>query len=269
MEHWLFLDSGSAPGAENMALDELLLERAERHGGAPALRLYSFDPPAVTIGWHQRPESILKVESLRADGLDWVRRITGGRALLHEGELTYCVAAPGSAALLDAGPGEAYLRISAAIAAALRSLGIDAEVSRGREAPGPKGASAPCLSSVTRWELAVRGRKIAGSAQRKTAAAFLQHGSILLRRGSERIVRYLRSSSDALEDRITCVSDELGRPADAGEIGRSIKASFADRFDLAWEPLRLSEREECEIAARARAKRRESGSRAAGEVCSP
>ena len=269
METWLFLDSGSAPGAENMALDEILLERAERPGGAPILRLYSFDPPAVTIGYHQNPELILDVGSLRGDGLDWVRRITGGRALLHEGELTYCVAAPAGAALLAAGPGEAYLRISAAIASALRSLGIDAEVSRGREAPGPKGTAAPCLSSVTRWELTVRGRKIAGSAQRKTAAAFLQHGSILLQRGSERIVRYLRSSSGAIEDRITCVADELGRPAEADDLRGRIVAAFTDTFDVAWEPLRLSAREEGEIAARARAKRRESGSRLAGEVCSP
>ena len=269
MERWLFLDSGSAPGAENMALDELLLERAERHGGAPVLRLYSFDPPAITIGRHQNPDLILDVARARADGLDWVRRITGGRALLHEGELTYCVVAPSGSSLCDAGPGEAYLRVSAAISAALRSLGVDAEVSRGRETPGPRGTAAPCLSSVTRWELSVRGKKIAGSAQRKTAAAFLQHGSILMKSGSERIVRYLRASPDDLGDRITSVSAELGRDAVAGDLGTSIAAAFSAMFDIEWEPLRLSERDEEEIAGRAFAKRREALSRIAGEVCPP
>jgi lipoate-protein ligase A len=170
---------------------------------------------------------------------------------------------------LDAGPGEAYLRISAAISAALRSLGVEAEVSRGRELAGPKGTAAPCLSSVTRWELAVGGKKIAGSAQRTTAAAFLQHGSILMRGGSERIVRYLLASSDALEDRITSVSAELGRPVKGEDLGMSIAAAFLDRFDVAWEPLRLSERDEAEIAGRALAKRREALSRIAGEVCPP
>ncbi|MFA4948253.1 MAG: lipoate--protein ligase family protein [Candidatus Krumholzibacteriia bacterium] len=269
MERWLFLDSGSAPGAENMALDELLLERAERQGGAPVLRLYSFDPPAITIGWHQNASLILDVDALRADGLDCVRRITGGRALLHEGELTYCVVAPAGSVLFDAGAGEAYLRISAAISAALRSLGVDAEVSRGRELTGPKGTAAPCLSSVTRYELVVRGKKIAGSAQRKTSVAFLQHGSILMRSGSERIARYLRASPDALESRITSVSAELGRPVRGEDLSMSIAAAFSGMFDIEWEPLRLSERDEAEIVGRALAKRREALSRIAGEVCPP
>jgi lipoate-protein ligase A len=269
MERWLFLDSGSAPGAENMALDELLLERAERQGGAPVLRLYSFDPPAITIGCHQNPALILDVARVRADGLDCVRRITGGRALLHEGELTYCVVAPAGSALFDAGPGEAYLRISAAFSAALRSLGVDAGVSRRRELAGPKGTAAPCLSSVTRYELAVGGKKIAGSAQRTTAAAFLQHGSILMRSGSERIARYLRASPDALEGRITNVSAELGRPVGGEDLRMNITAAFTGMFDIEWEPLRLSERDEAEIAGRALAKRREALKRLAGEVCPP
>jgi lipoate-protein ligase A len=269
MERWLFLDSGSAPGAENMAVDELLLERAERQGGVPVLRLYSFDPPAITIGHHQNPGLILDVARLRADGLDCVRRITGGRALLHEEELTYCVVAPAGSALFDTGQGEAYLRISAAISAALRSLGVDAEVSRGRESAGPKGTAAPCLSSVTRYELTVGGKKIAGSAQRKTAAAFLQHGSILMRSGSERIVRYLLASPDPLDDRITNVSAELGRPAGGEGLREGIPAAFSAMFDIEWELLRLSERDEAEIAARAAAKRREAPARLVGEVCPP
>ena len=269
MERWLFLDSGSAPGAENMALDELLLERAERQGGAPVLRLYSFDPPAITIGCHQNPALILDVARVRADGLDCVRRITGGRALLHEGELTYCVVAPAGSALFDAGPGEAYRRISAAISAALRSLGVDAGVSRGREIPGPRGTAAPCLSSVTRWELAVGGKKIAGSAQRTTAAAFLQHGSILMRNGSERIVNYLRAASGALKGRVTSVSEELGRPVGGEELRMSIATAFSGMFDIEWEPMRLSDRDEAEIAVRALAKRREALERIAGEVSPP
>jgi lipoate-protein ligase A len=269
METWLFLDSGSAPGAENMALDELLLERAERQGGAPVLRLYSFDPPAITVGYHQNPDAVLDLARARADGLDCVRRITGGRALLHEGELTYCVVAPALSAPYEAGAGEAYLKISAAISAALRAIGVDAGVSRGREIPGPKGTAAPCLSSVTRWELAVGGKKIAGSAQRTTAGAFLQHGSILMRSGSERIVRYLRGSSEALDGRITSVSAELGRRVGNGELGAAVAIAFAETFDIEWEPMRLTETDEAEIAARALAKRREALERVAGEVCSP
>jgi lipoate-protein ligase A len=266
METWLFLDSAGAPGAENMALDEMLLDRAERPGSAPVLRLYSFDPPAITVGYHQNPALILDLDAVRADGLECVRRITGGRALLHEREITYCVVAPAGSALFDAGQGEAFRRISGAIASALRSIGVDAGVSRGREPAGPKGSAAPCLASVTRHELTAGGRKIAGNAQRRTAAAFLQHGSILVGGGSERIVRYLRAAPGPLDDRVTSVSRELGGAVDGNDVRAAVAAAFSRAVGASYEPLRLTERDEAEIAGRAHAKRRESLAWTAGEV---
>ncbi|MDD4857635.1 MAG: lipoate--protein ligase family protein [Candidatus Krumholzibacteria bacterium] len=269
MDRWSFLDSAAAPGAENMALDEMLLEEAALRR-APVLRLYSFDPPAVTIGYHQDPARILDMDAMRADGLDCVRRITGGRALLHEGELTYCVVAPAGAGCLGTDAAGAYLRISEALAAAIRSLGVDAEVTRGRESVGRgSGAAQPCLASTTRYELAVRGRKIAGSAQRKTATAFLQHGSILMRPGSSRIVRYLLGARGSLEDRVTSIEGELARSVDEQALRAAIAGAFLGVFDVEWEPLRLSERDRGEIASRAAEKRREMNACFAGEVCSP
>jgi lipoate-protein ligase A len=269
MDRWLFLDSGPASGAENMALDEMLLERAERDGGAPVLRLYSFDPPAITIGAHQDPLDTLDFDAVRADGLDCVRRITGGRALLHEGELTYCVVAPVGTAVFAGGRAEAFMKISEALRAAIRSLGAAAEVSRGREGPRPRGAAPPCLSSATRAELTVGARKIAGSAQRTTARAFLQHGSILARPGSERIVKYLRGSWDSLAARVTSLEGELGRPVDDRELRAAVLDGFSELFDVAWAPLRLSDLDLEAIAARATEKRREMRERAGREVSSP
>jgi lipoate-protein ligase A len=268
MDRWLLLDSDPAPGAENMALDELLLERAER-GGAPVLRLYAFNPPAITFGAHQDPERIIDFDAARADGIDCVRRITGGRALLHEGELTYSVVGPVRCARFGAGLVETHLTISRALAAAIGSIGCAAEVSRGREVSRPKGIPPPCLSSVTRCELTVGGRKIAGSAQRQTAAAFLQHGSLLVRPGSERIVKYLRGSWGSLESRITTIEGELGAPVDDSVLRGSIVEAFSALFEIAWEPLRLTEREREWVAARSREKRCETGAERLREVCSP
>jgi lipoate-protein ligase A len=269
MDRWLFLDSAAAPGAENMALDEILLDEATRRR-VPVLRLYSFDPSAITIGYHQDPARILDIAAMRVDGLDCVRRITGGRALLHEGELTYCVVVPAGPACLGAGAGEAYLKISEALSAAIRSLGVDAEVIRKRErGERGSGAAQPCLASATRYELAVHGRKIAGSAQRKTAAAFLQHGSILMRPGSSRIVRYLLGARSSLDGRITSIEGELARSVDEGALRAAITRVFSEIFGVEWEPLRLSERDVDEIASRAAEKRREMNACFAGEVCSP
>jgi lipoate-protein ligase A len=256
MDRWFFIDDGPATGAENMARDEFLLARAEREGGAPILRLYSFHPPAITIGYHQELGRALDVEAVRSDGLDVVRRITGGRALLHEGELTYCVVAP-SAAGGAAVPTDTYLRISRALAAALRLIGVRAEVSRGafgRKAPG---AAAPCLLSTTRYELTARGKKIAGSAQRAMRGAFLQHGSILLTPASARVARYARGSCDSLGERITSVSEELGREIEAGELRSAIRDAFAEAFRIEWSPFALSRQDEREVRCVAIAKDRE------------
>ena len=268
MDRWLFLDDGPAPGAENMARDELIFEKAAR-GGAPVLRLYCFEPAAITIGYHQDPRTSLDLNAVQADGLDWVRRITGGRVLLHDGELTYCIAAPASSIPFSARFGETYLKISEALCAALRSIGVDAAVSRRQERARSSGAIPPCLCSVSRYELAVGGKKIAGSAQRKTAAAFLQHGSILLRRSSARITKYVRGSWDSIEDRITSVSDELGGGVDPKTLRSALAKSFSDVFEVGWEPVRLSRSDEAEVRRRAIAKREESSGRFAGEGCSP
>ena len=268
MDRGLFLDDGPAPGAENMARDEVIFEKASR-GGVPVFRLYSFDPAAITIGYHQDPDACLDLNAVRADGIDWVRRMTGGRALLHDGELTYCIAAPASSPVCGARLGETYLTISEALVAALRSIGVNAAVSRRNERGSPDGAVPPCLCSLARYELAVGGRKIAGSAQRRTAAGFLQHGSILLHRRSARIAAYVRGSWDSMEDRITSVAHELGGRVDAGALRAALVGSFSVVFKVEWEPVRLSSGEEDDVRRRALAKRAESSAKAAREVCSP
>jgi len=122
---------------------------------------------------------------------------------------------------------------------------------------------------VTRYELAVQGKKIAGSAQRKTSGAFLQHGSILLRPGSERIVRYLRGPATSIDDRVTTLSRETGGGAGERELRAAIVDAFTERFSAAWEPLRFSRADENELRSRAAAKRRESAEFRALEASSP
>lgn len=256
MNRWYLLDDEAGTGAENMARDEFLLERAERAGGAPVLRLYSFAPPAVSVGYHQDPSAVLDLEALRRGRVDLVRRITGGRALLHDGELTYAVIAPTGTEQFGGGLARSFLSISEALTAALRSLGVDAALESGRGGERT-GAATPCLVSVSRYEIAVRGRKIAGSAQRRTRNAFLQHGSILLRPASGRIASYARGDWRFLADRITSVAEERGDAIDERAVRAAVRDAFAERFSIHWEPLAFSEGETAEIARRTRRKRAE------------
>ncbi len=256
MDRWFLIDDVPASGAENMARDEYLLAKAETDGGAPVLRLYSFDPAAITIGYHQDPLKILDIDALVTDGMALVRRITGGRALLHDGELTYSIVAPLSDRRFQASLQGVNFRIATAVAAALRSLGVDAAVSNGRAFSRNGVLTLPCLASSGRNEITAGGRKIVGSAQRRTSSALLQHGSILLRPASGRIQRYLSGDWGFLEERITSISGETGRDVDHEEVREVLVRAVSETFDVSFEQLEPGSA--CEEAIRARTLDKES-----------
>ncbi len=159
----------------NMAFDEAMLATAAEEN-ATLVRLYSWDRPSVSFGRNQRCASIYCPERCAARGVPAVRRLTGGRALIHSRELTYAVAAPTSAAPSLRG---GYDAINTVLLDALRSLGIGAALA----APTGRTASpglAPCFETPSAGELVVGAAKLVGSAQHRDARAFVQHGSILL-----------------------------------------------------------------------------------------
>ena len=169
------LVSHPADGATNMAVDEALLRRAA-HTGEVLYRVYAWASPTVSLGRNQPAHGCYDLEAATARGIDFVRRPTGGRAILHHREITYSVAAPVSAH----GPlAESYRAINRLLVEALRTLGVDArEAEASSRAPAP--GIAPCFDSPVSGELVARGRKLVGSAQVRDGQGFLQHGSILL-----------------------------------------------------------------------------------------
>jgi lipoate-protein ligase A len=172
---WRLLFTPPASGAENMALDEALMDRA-RQSGEWVLRVYSWKTPTISLGRNQSARDRYDLDRVRRLGLDVVRRPTGGRAILHDREITYSVTAP----VHDAGDlRESYDRINVLLLAALHRLGVEASVAapaRRAAAPGV----APCFDEPAAGELTLAGRKLAGSAQWRSDDALLQHGSILI-----------------------------------------------------------------------------------------
>ncbi len=183
-----------------MERDAALLVAAES-GAEPVLRLFAFHPPGITIGIHQRAEEELDLARCGADRIGWARRPTGGRAIFHEHEWTYSLAAPVDDPEWGGGRDAAYRRISRLVVASLVRLGVPAELAAARDSaperdPGPRtvgGPAAPCFASTARHEVVLQGRKLVGSAQRRTAAGLLQQGSLLLGPGHLRLVDYLRT----------------------------------------------------------------------------
>jgi lipoate-protein ligase A len=172
---WRILVSPPLSGAENMALDEALMERARRSGEA-VLRIYGWRRPTLSLGRNQRAAGQYDLSRAAALGVDFVRRPTGGRAVLHHREVTYSITAPAaSMGTLR----ESYRCFNRLVLGGLRRLGVPAEAARSR-ALAPRPGVAPCFETPVADEIVAGGRKLVGSAQFRERDALLQHGSILV-----------------------------------------------------------------------------------------
>jgi lipoate-protein ligase A len=203
-----------------MAVDAAILKSVEEGKAPPTLRLYGWEPWCVTLGYNQDPSRELDPAALRERGWDFALRPTGGRAVLHAGELTYSILARRDAAPWCATLAESYDRIGAAWAKALDGFGLDMVRGAGdpygdaglrRESSEGELPAPPCFASSARAELAFTApssasegaadgepgsaprnvRKVVGSAQRRTRGAFVQHGSIPVTPDHERLVEVL------------------------------------------------------------------------------
>jgi len=191
---WRLIDSGPGLGPWNLALDEAIFHSVRTGASPPTLRLYRWSTPALSIGYAQDRERDVDRDACRERGIAVLRRITGGRAVLHDAEVTYSVAAPAGLPGFGAGLDAAYRMVAAGLIAGLKLLGLRAAV----PSPGPRDPSRPqrhaaCFATTARHEIAVEGRKLIGSAQRREGGAFLQHGSILLESHGDLLGQVLRS----------------------------------------------------------------------------
>lgn len=215
-----FLDEGARPGADNMRRDCELLEAVESGRLLrPVLRFYAWTRPTVSVGYHQSDE-VLHLSRLQRDGIDVVRRPTGGGAIWHEDEITYALVAgwPGPTRRVK----RVYREIAAAFVRAFGGLGLAVTVGMG-SARTP----AACFAAVQAHELHVEGRKLVGSAMRAGRRGFLLHGSILGGASHLRIGGYLREPLD-LRSRTTDLAAEGLAAARWPELKSAIHSEVED-----------------------------------------
>jgi lipoyl(octanoyl) transferase len=194
------LQDGPKSGAYNMALDETLLDEVSRPQASPQtyLRFYQWIQPTLSLGFSQKAERVADLEYCNSHGIDVVRRPTGGKAVLHDRELTYAVISNDPAWFAITDISKTYCQIAAALQSGFRSLGIETTLAPGcgrNTATGP--LSAACFAVSNHHELLCQSRKLAGSAQRRTRNAFLQHGSILIEFDAGTLSKALRSCDAA------------------------------------------------------------------------
>ncbi len=219
-----------------MALDEELFALAGQGETRPVLRFYTWAPPAVSIGRFQSMQAINR-DACAKYGFGMVRRITGGRAVLHRRELTYSIAARSDNPLFPGSIPGTYRVIASGLVAGLRRLGLAAEiVARGSRHAGlvqKKPKEAACFSSPSWYEIVVNGRKIVGSAQRREKGAFLQHGSILLDHDPRLEAEVIAGGYNG--DRVTCILRELQRLPPLDEIRHALLTGFREAFGISFE----------------------------------
>jgi lipoate-protein ligase A len=199
-------------------------------GAPPALRLYRWAPPALSLGRFQAEDEV-DVAACGRLGVEVVRRPTGGRAILHGGDLTYAVALPkphGAAGRVDV----LYRMLAGALIAGLARVGVRAAVAR---SDGPAGPA--CFAGQAGSDLRVGDRKLCGSAQVHRGGAVLQHGAVLLERlefdETDLLhVTGVQSHARRQLQAATVTLAELGAPTDVGVIGDALVAGFVETFDL-------------------------------------
>lgn len=216
---WSLLFAAPRDGAENMARDMALLNRA-RASGECVLSVYTWSRPTISFGRNQATQDYYNEARIAVESVDAVRRPTGGRAILHNREATYSIAGPDSYA-----PSlrETYNRINSILVQALRKLGAPAELALpGNKAPRPD--QAPCFNEPVQGEVIACGRKLAGSAQYRENGAFLQHGSILLADDQDILRRLFCGEGIASTNAPVpaTLTELLGRPVTAEEVANEL-----------------------------------------------
>lgn len=223
-----------------MALDEALLDMVARGESLPVLRFYRWQPATVTLGYAQSVSSDLDLDVCRSAGLDVVRRSTGGRAVLHDHEVTYAVIAP----LNDRHFGQTVLDCYRVIAEILREtlqrFDLPAQLVPGRPKGGQRNpVKAICFSAPSQYELVINDCKVAGSAQKRHGQAFLQHGSLPLEMDVTLLKSALRMAATATNDPLETVG-WLNRwrdtPLSIAEVEQRLAEVFAERLQVTLQP---------------------------------
>ena len=217
---WRLLLAEPRSGAENMARDSALQARAARTGET-VFSIYSWTRPTLAFGRHQPATGLYDIEKIRSANVDVVRRPTGGRAILHDHEVTYSVTAP----LKDAAPlRETYSRINRILLDGLGRLGVGAELASPQDrAAAP--SMRPCFEAPGEGELVARGSKLVGSAQWRDESALLQHGSILVEDDQSSLPSFVTpgaGSGSELIPQPATLHALLGRSPDVAEVASAM-----------------------------------------------
>jgi len=237
METWRLLDTGARSAAENMALDETLLELKAGEKIPPTLRFLRFSNPTVLVGHHQSVEEEVRLDYCQTQGIEINRRLTGGGALYWGiKELGWEIYISKDDPRIPSRIEDLYRRMGEAASLGLRHLGIRAYFR-------------------PRNDIEIQGRKISGTGGTELSRAILFQGTLLVDFDVDEMLRALRIPTEKLQgkeiesvkERVTCLKRELGRTLPMQTIKGALAKGFQEAFGVRFEDHPLTEEEENEL----------------------
>jgi len=241
MGEWnLIIDRTPLKGSWNMAVDDFLFQSLSEEPQT-YVRLYAWEKPTVSLGYSQKIFKVLDIEYCQKKGIDIVRRITGGKLVLHHKEVTYSISSSDEE-IFTSTLNDSYRIISEALMRGLDKMGLKpclADAAPGSYVRG----NLPCFSYPARNEVEIDGKKIIGSAQKREGSKFIQHGSIPLE-GEEELLKsvsFLNRGGETV--RMISVSQAMGKKADFDWVVNLLAEGISEYFEVLLTPKDFNEKE--------------------------
>jgi lipoyl(octanoyl) transferase len=252
MQKWRVIKNKAYDGAMNMAIDEAIMIAYKEGKCIPTLRFYTWEPYCLTIGYFQSLEKEVDINKCKDLNIDCVRRMTGGRAVLHQNELTYSIILGEDNTLMDKSINASYKFISEGISRGLSIEGIEIdELSKGERISREK-LSAACFNAHASYEITINNKKVVGSAQHRKEGVILQHGSIVIDFDVDNLFEIIKTKTPGLKERAkkftlskaSGIENEIGKEVNIKNLEASLINGFKDIFNVEFEESYLSDYEE-------------------------
>jgi lipoate-protein ligase A len=224
---WRFIDTSFCSATYNMALDEAIATAVRKDNAPPTLRLYGWNVPSVSIGCFQKTDDI-DIDYCVKKHVPIVRRPTGGRAILHNIELTYSFSSKTSYGIFSKGLLDSYKKISYALGLALTRCGFSAGIMMDRKTTNY--SSPLCFQLTSYGEISISNKKIIGSAQKRWTDGLLQQGSIPYIIDKDEMIRIFRLKSTHIIREARGLK-EIFPESDTNELKNAIRTSYEEIFD--------------------------------------
>ena len=249
-ERWAILDTKHHDAAINMAIDEALLIWHSEQKIPPVLRFYGWKKPSLTIGHFQNAEKTIDFSGVHTHGCDFVRRLTGGSAVLHDDEITYSIIVNESHPKIPASVNEAYYILSQGLLEGYRILGIRAEFAV-PDRQYLKDRTAVCFEKPAIYEMIVDGKKVSGNAQTRKNGVLLQHGSIPMSFNSEMLFDLFKFSTEERRERqrmafvkkAISINDITGKQHTYDMLKKAFEQGFKTSLHIELETMKLDDKQ--------------------------